>query len=180
MARRIVTASSGGKIAVMVAVVLILAFIIITPLLYFFTEGVTDMGPALDAGFVGIMLLLGGIITLSCTWRQRNASISMRKKEVLLLDYPLLTYCFAASSEKHSLRRNAITIDLSNDVEMSYDEERERILFTGTVYYWYYKNVKTDKVLSLNEMHQMDYYEIYNYFEPNLYETLKTCISNKA
>lgn len=169
LSRAAITQTTGGKVAVGVTIALLVGSFVFPTLIFFFTEGVfDDLGSEVDALFIGSMLFVGFIISFGATWRQRTARVSLRKLEELTLDGTLLRYSFAIDTDMHSMRRNVTQIDLSRNVRVTYDRGKQKLLFEGDIYWWYYGNIQQDRILSIDEMNKTDSYEISNYFIPAL------------
>lgn len=178
LSRRAVTETIGGKIALGVSVALIVGAFVFPPLIMIFFEGFSSAGPIIEAILVFVLCLIMGIVSLACTWMQRTAKVSLRKLEHLELDGSLLRYSFAIVHDKNSLRRNVIYIDFSRDVTVTFDREKQKLIFDGDVYDWYYSDIQNDRIRTIDEMNrQVDSFDIGNYFIPELDVALRDHIA---
>lgn len=174
LSRRAVTETIGGKIALGVSITLIVGAFVLPPLIMIFFEGFSSAGPIIEAILVFVLCLIMGIVSLACTWMQRTAKVSLRKLEHLELDGSLLRYSFAIVHDKNSLRRNVIYIDFSRDVTVTFDRIKQKLIFDGDVYDWYYSDIQNDRIRTIDEMNrQVDSFDIGNYFIPELDAALR-------
>lgn len=179
--RRAILDRTGGKVGIGLSFALLLAAVLgVVLVLAFDKEGVfDDLGPEVDAIFVGGTFFVCSIIGFLCTFVQQNARVLVRTDEEMSFDGGSLRYSFriyndsVGFSSSTACSRNEIVI-LPAKSSIDVNKRAKRVTFTGGVYGWHYSDTRVDQPKSLSEMEVIEKpFEISDYWKPSLIEALR-------
>lgn len=186
LSKNIVTATIGGKIAIGLGILCLVLAVAVPCYLMMFTSGfLSDDGPLFDAILAASLFGVCALFLFACTYRQRNAKLSMRLEERLYIDNGFLYYFYHLSNDtwwRFQYIEYGVTsyvVDLRN-TRIRAGERPFQYFLEGGVYIHRYVNPTPETVMvPLNAMKRVEdaegfpnHLEIYDYWMPSLYSTI--------